>query len=231
VRSRFFPSLLGDASQEGPPDKLTQGECDSYIALLFGGDGAIAATAIEPFKISSKSTVVKNGKLQYENTVINETRDYSVHLSDNGTFHLYPDFGGSGTAEVGLFLPPGAIVEKLVGERQQEGNTGLTNTFAFSYSSGPLKGMEIWFDHVGGTYGGLEGGQHLGKEFLRADRGGKYSLIGPKNAMGSQQIGLIGGVGGIQDPNIYTNPKYRHTHVTVKRNGKRIDPRSAFCGW
>jgi hypothetical protein len=171
-----------------------------------------------------------NGKTVLENTVSPEIVDRSYHLADAGTFHIFPDRIGSDRLEVGLFVPNGAKVlpGKLLGERVQQGG-GLTNTFAFYFDSGEYKGVEIWFDHVGGTNGGQVGGQNLGNEFIRRNRDGTYSLIGPTNSAGSSQIGIIGGPGGREPSGISRNPLYRHTHVVIKRNGRRIDPRKVFC--
>ena len=46
------------------------------------------------------------------------------------------------------------------------------------------------------------------------------------NEAGSVRIGNIAGpkTGG-------EGPGYNHSHINVYKNGKRIDPRKAFCGW
>jgi len=153
----------------------------------------------------------------------------SAHLANDGVFHIYPDKYGTDSLEMGLYVPKGAKVKKLVGEYEQKvdgkPSGSFSNSFGFYFDSGVYKGVEVHFDHVRGTYGGDYGGQNLGKEFIKNN-----VLIGPKNSTGSLQVGLIGGLGGRQ-PKEYRNPLNRHTHVTIKRNGRKIDPRKIFCGW
>ena len=67
-----------------------------------------------------------------------------------------------------------------------------------AYNSGPYAGVSLDFVHV---------------------RAGS----GSPNAMGSVQIGLIGGLGSIDSKN------YIHTHVVTKLKGVRVDPRGVFC--
>jgi RHS repeat-associated protein len=128
------------------------------------------------------------------------------HLAGQGVFHIYTDAQGSNKT-TGLYIPKGGNYVSG-GEYDNKGDT--ENYFRYSYSSGPYRGVSISLVHVGGTHGGDEGGQFLG------------DFKGETNAAGSERIGNIGGLGG--DGN-----GYNHTHVIVRLNGKRIDPRKVFC--
>lgn len=72
------------------------------------------------------------------------------------------------------------------------------NVITVTYNRGPYAGVSLDFVHVRAT-------------------------SGPPNAMGSVQIGLIGGLGSIDSEH------YIHTHVVTKFKGVRVDPRSVFC--
>ena len=226
VRYNTVPNFI-EVTESRRSDKLTQKQCDSKIAGLFGGEGAVVATALDPITITSPDSEKVNGINVVKNKVVEQETDRSYHLADNGAFHIYPDKYGTDNLEVGLYIPKGAKVKKLVGEYKQPDSGTLSNSFGFYFTSGEYEGVEIHFDHVGGTYGGNEGGQYLGKQFIDS----KGNLIGSTNAAGSVQIGIIGGVGGRESPARYKPPLYRHTHIVVKKNGKRIDPRKVFCGW
>src|SRR5215204_1603451 len=111
-------------------------------------------------------------------------------------------------ATVGLYMPPGGVY--VGGGAYAEGEWGWSNEFRFKYTSGPLKGLQIQFNHVGGTRGGPAGGARLGR------------FPGDVNSAGSVRIGNIAGIGG-------DSPGYRHSHLQFEMGGKRVDPRTIFC--
>jgi len=195
-------------------DKLSQQECDKKIAGHFGGEGADAATFLD--------LKIQLGEFK------GKTEERPDHLYKSGTFHIYTDEQGSADEEVGLYVPNGAQFvspsRKTAGEYQDPINGEWKNEFVFKYNSGPYSGVSLYLVHVAGTYGGDHGGAFLGREFINS----AGRLIGSQNAAKiSTQIGFIGGLAGegkVEGLN-------RHTHVVVKRNGKRIDPRKVFCGW
>ena len=119
---------------------------------------------------------------------------------------MYTDANGSDKT-TGLFRPPGG---RLVSGGEYDNHGDTENYFRFSYTSGPYKGVQLSFVHVGGTHGGEIGGQYLG------------NFGGERNAMGSVRIGNIAGPGGEGDG-------YNHTHVKVYLNGRLTDPRKVFC--
>ena len=131
---------------------------------------------------------------------------------------------GNKETETGLFIPKGAKYvkgESNNGEYTSEGER--KNAFTFKYDSGPYKGVTIIPVHVAGTYGGRKGGQNLGKEYV----GKNNKLIGDENEDGTSiQIGIIGGIGGDGKG---LGAARRHSHIVVKLNGKRVDPRTIFC--
>lgn len=184
--------------------------CDSKIAALFGGKGSEVATYVD---------VTING-----NEFKGRLTDRSTHLYKNGVFHLYTDDRGS-DKEVELYVPKKAEFvpsnRKTNGEVQDESGN-WNSEFTFNLSPAGYKGITIIFVHAGGTYGGQYGGAFLGKEFINP----KNKLTGKENpSKTSVQIGLIGGLGG----NSGKGKVYKHCHIVVKKNGKRIDPREVFC--
>lgn len=194
--------------------------CDDIIAGLFGNPGSVVAT--------SKDIQIRLGKAW------GKISDRSDHLANNGAFHIYPDEQGSADKDAPLFVPKGASFVpssrptdgeyESVWKNQTTGkvSTEWQNEFVFRFDSGPYKGVSIHFVHVAGTYGGEHDGAFLGKEFINS----KNQLIGPENEAGtSVQIGFMGGLAGEGDK----DGLYRHTHVVVKKKGKRTDPRKIFC--
>ncbi len=79
-------------------------------------------------------------------------------------------------------MPPGGVY--VGGGEYPEGEWGWSNEFRFKWTSGPLEGLQIKFNHVGGTHGGNENGARLGRFPVRV------------NDKGSIQIGYVGGIGG-----------------------------------
>lgn len=186
-------------------DYLSDEECDKRLAELFGGEGAVAAHVTEPATLQSP---------------VAGTNRYTSHFGAQGVFHLYTNAEGS-VATVGLYVPQGAVLiagGEYCNDYEGEGKKrrrialkkcdkgSIENFFRYRLSGG----VEVSFVHVGGTSGGLAGGQRLG------------NFRGNKNSAGSIQIGTIAGIGG-------EGAGYNHTHIIVTQNGQRIDPKKVFC--
>lgn len=185
-----------------PPYTKEMEACDTKIAALFGGEGAVVATVFEPKTLSH----INAGSYRVD------------HLANDGVFHIYTNEKGT-EAKTGLYVP--VSFEYLRGGEYLSISKTIENYFRFICKTGQYKGVEIAFVHVAGTYGGDKGGKFMGKEFVKTT-GAKKELIGRKNKAGSLQIGYIGGLGG-------EGTGYNHTHVNVYYNSQRTDPRKIFC--
>jgi hypothetical protein len=123
------------------------------------------------------------------------------HLAGSGAFHIYTNAQGS-EATVGLYAPPewiGTPRRRVETDRY----TGEKQSyFSFRYR----RGLTLNFVHVGGTDA---------DDNLVMDRN-------DRNGMGSIRIGIIAGPGG-------EGNGYNHSHITVRVNGVRTDPRKVFC--
>lgn len=144
--------------------KLSQADCDKKLAAMFGGSGAVAASATEP-------PGVRNGA------------DYAYHLANNGVIHLYANGTGTQPSDpVGLYRPSGGrfigggeYEEKWTDPQGAVHHTGnYSNEFMFKYSGG----LVIKFFHVGGTSGGVEGGARLGRFPNEPNRIGNIGGLG-----------------------------------------------------
>lgn len=221
-----WQGMMGENGFANEPDfgtrpndvgRLTQESCDQTIARIFGSTGSVATTKNEPPN-------VRNGG-----------RDYSHHLNQLGTAHMYGDEIAS-TRDAPLFAPPGGTPTAISGEYPEKdtnrfgsgrsyGVQGYSNHFHFNYARGiPHLGVNyaigIRFFHVGGTIGGNAGGQTL------------RPTPGNLNSAGSSQLGLIAGLGGEGGP-AWLNDKrlYNHTHIQFYVGKELTDPRKIFCAF
>lgn len=187
----YYETLyLGQNPATAPDDTRSSNQkaCDAKLARMFGGHGAVAATVSEPITLLG------------DNRNRNQAAAFS-HMAGSGVFHLYTNAQGT-EATVALYKPPGG---ELVSGGEYDNGGQTENYFRFSYSRGPLKGVNLSFVHVGGTHGGKAGGKFLGR------------FSGEPN-----RIGNIGGLGG-------EGFGYNHTHIKVYLKGRLTDPRKIFC--
>jgi YD repeat-containing protein len=112
--------------------RLSQEECDRRIAAIFGGPGAVAATATEPSTLQHPSA----------------GRDRSAHLANSGTFHLYTNAQGTDAA-VGLYAPPGWVGRPASGTVYQGANDPNPGAVTYNYVRFNYRGgLSIFFVHV-----------------------------------------------------------------------------------
>ena len=187
-------------------------ECDNLLRALFGGPNSVVASIYEP----SELVELKDGK---------EVKDWRAGADRSqtefaGGLHVYGD--AKGRASSPLFVPANddgsapKLLRSFTGEssysnkpvtftsgRYPEANNpgSFSNRFLYGYKDG----LTILSAHVAGA------------------REGQF--LGPRNAAGSYQIGSIGGPGGGSDGGYYV-----HSHLSFWRNGKKINPRTEFCG-
>ena len=114
-----------------------------------------------------------------------------------GIFHIYPNEDATAT-NVGLYAPAGGSVGSIQTHNNRRDSSKSYSVLTVTFNKGPYAGVTLDFVHV---------------------RAGS----GDPNAMGSIQIGFIGGLGSIDSKN------YIHTHIVTKLNGVRVDPRTVFC--
>jgi hypothetical protein len=193
----FAGASYASSSLQNPAPKdersPKQKACDDKIARVFGGEGAVAATVAEPTTLLSNTN--RNASATFD------------HMAGGGVFHLYTNAQGT-EATVGLYRPPGG---RLVSGGEYDNHGSTENYFRFSYTSGPYKGVQISFVHVGGTHGGAEEGQYLG------------NFGGERNSIGSIRFGNIAGPGG------ESKVGYNHSHIKTYLNGRLTDPRKVYC--
>ncbi|MBK8812055.1 MAG: hypothetical protein IPN69_15185 [Acidobacteria bacterium] len=185
-----------------------QAECDSRLSGIFGNGVSVAATVLNPSQL---------GPTGFLRDPTWRVRDESP---SNGTIHLYASSNGIGINETNVFAPPGYTVEKArsgIGGSQNE----FQNELAITYAPGSLArygfrgALRINFTHIGPT---------------NANGDPLIPRPGASNRMGSVPIGIAGGYGGRVDVGGGFEGFGTHTHMIFSSNGKRIDPRSVFCG-
>lgn len=112
--------------------RLSQEDCDKKIASIFGGPGAVAATAIEPSTLEHPAA----------------GRDRSGHLANSGTFHLYTNAQGTDAA-VGLYAPPGWVGRPVSGTVYQGPNDLNPGEVNYNYTRFNYRGgLSISFVHL-----------------------------------------------------------------------------------
>lgn len=179
--------------------------CDLKLAKIFGGPGAVASTGYDPPTLGDQHRAGRQRAEGHSAAPYHPNPDYKG--DSGGIIHVYTNAAGADIT-VGLYMPPGGVY--VGGGEYAEGEWGWSNEFKFKYTSGPLKGLQIQFNHVGGTHGGHAGGALLGR------------FPGDVNDAGSVRIGNLAGIGGDSEG-------YRHSHLQFEKGGKRVDPRTIFC--
>jgi hypothetical protein len=121
------------------PTKPDNAACDTKLAGLFGGDGAVADTGRTP------------GTLQHPTAGMQRFPD---HSAEGGVMHLYTNAQGT-PASVGLYVPPGFIAvpdgHGTVYNKPNEPNPGKVNYNYAQYRN--AAGVTISFVHIGPPVG------------------------------------------------------------------------------
>jgi RHS repeat-associated protein len=199
-------TTVNNHAQSKEQRAANQKACDDKLAKLFGGPGALVGSIRDPLTVGGNANAAAYAEKAGTPTDAFGYRDpghgpapypQGRGKDKGGIFHIYPNSDATST-NGGLYAPPGGKVSDVVSHTENKDAYKHWNVMTVSYSKGPYAGVTLEFVHV---------------------RPGS----GSKNAAGSVQIGMIGGLGSIDSPN------YVHTHVVTKKNGKRVDPRSIFC--
>ena len=212
------------------PHLLPEDRCNAILSYLFGDIGSVAATVNEPTTLLDKWR--SDGQERPHPTAgINR---FDTHFGKGG-FHIYGNEAGTAIGSM-VFVPAdsdgspprylrsyygeladsGRMTSFISGEYGERFNSTMSNRFIFQYADG----LTILVAHVGGGTGGKTGNNQLGAEYIQRSK-----LVGSTNLAGSFAIGLIGGPGGTSSSGYYT-----HSHISMFRDGKRVDPRYEFCG-
>ena len=207
-------------------------KCDKRLADIFGGEGAVFATATEPDTLLYSF----NGQPESRHSAAGMDRVNTGGSPNpresptNGVAHIYANPEGKGDANAYAYTPPGYYGSPISYTGPNKGNSEATTQYTFNYRPGSLKaynyegGLSIVFVHTGST----------------KNAAGDLLPVGQVDAnnRGSIAVGVIGNYGRpvpFESGGSSMTGYFVHNHIlffSLNNKGSRtgrIDPRKVFC--
>lgn len=217
TETRYFRMPLNNDSN--------QAKCDNRLARIFGGPDTVMATKWDIKGIVPGASGSPERRAPGVDREFGDTPEPGAEDPRSGTVHLYSNADGTQVDVPNAFTPPGW--KNIISDIASTGNVLRIYYEPGSLAKyGYLGGLTVNFTHIGPT-------DSKGRPV-------KPRRNGPKNSMGSVQVGVLGGGPGTDPEQTKgsNNGYWVHSHMIFNtwdganspiNWNTRVDPRTIFC--